>query len=334
MEENLGLLSVIIPAYNAERFIVNCVESVLAQTYKNIEVIIVNDNSTDHTGRICSELAAKYRQLKIINQKCGGPFSRNVGLKTASGEYIAFIDSDDYISPIMYETLINLLKKNNADIAICNRYRNINEKNDYENMDVEALGVHCYSGREATRHLLQETQYIKNTVWDKVYRKEVWKNLSFPQICHFEDAAVTYQLLYNSKKIVITEKQLYAYSIHEGSLTTSPWSYEKSECYYQVTEGCIEYFRSRNDVELEQAALYRHIQLGIESSEYMMRSNIIGQDEIQKLKKSVRNKYRLLNIERLGLSRKKTLKKKIEFVIFAISPKIFCKLKAVKNRWS
>ena len=122
MENNiLPLISVIIPVYNVEKYLRECLDSVLAQTYKNLEIILIDDGSPDNCGKICDEYAQKDNRIKVIHQvNQGVSAARNAGLKVATGEYIAFVDSDDFIKPDMYEYLYALISKEHADMAMCN----------------------------------------------------------------------------------------------------------------------------------------------------------------------------------------------------------------------
>lgn len=123
MKENLSnsLISVIIPVYNVENFLPKCLDSVLAQTYKNLEIILINDGSADNSGKICDEYAAKDKRIHVVHQENKGlSRARNTGLSLAKGKYIAFVDSDDYIDLDMYEYLYSLISKDNADMAMCN----------------------------------------------------------------------------------------------------------------------------------------------------------------------------------------------------------------------
>ena len=121
------LISVVVPIYNVEKYLKTCIETIIKQTYKNIEIILVNDGSTDNSLQICNEFKEKEKRIKVINKKNGGlSDARNIGLKKAKGKYICFIDSDDFINEKYIEELHSLIIKNNAQIAICS-FENVNE---------------------------------------------------------------------------------------------------------------------------------------------------------------------------------------------------------------
>ena len=212
MEKSNYKISVIVAVYNAEDYLCNCCNSILAQTYRNIELILVNDGSEDNSLAICKKIQASDKRVVVIDKENGGCYSAwNKGLDVATGDFIGFVDNDDYIQPQMYETLLDILIEQDADICACNRYRNVDNINDYCNMDLTNERICVFSGYDAVVHLLSDTQYIKPAMWDKLYKSSLFETLRFPNT-FFEDAAITYKLLYTSKKIAYTEKQLYAYS--------------------------------------------------------------------------------------------------------------------------
>lgn len=327
------LITVIIPAFNAEKYVYNCVMSVLNQSYKNIEIILVNDGSTDNTGVLCEQLAEKYNTIRVIHQDNLGPSAaRNAGLDIAKGKYIGFVDSDDYICRNMYEKLYKLILKYDCEIASCDRYRNINYRNDFENMKANSGNIHIFTGKQAVEHLFDETKYLKPAAWDKLYSKELWEKCRFPVYRYFEDAALTYKLFYSANRVIMTEDQLYAYSVHSGSMITSPWNEDKTECFKKVTNNAILFFEKKPDEVLKQAAIYWKLQFGIEACEKMLDSIEFKQNDYKCLIEDIKKAHSLLHLSCLNISLKKKIKKKIEFSFFVFCPRIFCKIKAIKNR--
>lgn len=211
------LISLIIPVYNVEKYLSKCLDSVVNQTYKNIEIIIINDGSTDSSLQICQEYKKKYSTIRLINQENNGIAAvRNIGLKEASGKYITFIDSDDYIDLDMIEKLYYFCKEKNADLVCCGTY--------YENENGKYYLKNCLSGEkeydnyEALEAMLL-SKGIDSSVWNKLYLKTLWDNISFPVGDIYEDLAVLYKLLYKSKKIVHIGMPKYHYIIRSGSIT-------------------------------------------------------------------------------------------------------------------
>ena len=180
MEKSNYKISVIVAVYNAEDYLCNCCNSILAQTYRNIELILVNDGSEDNSLAICKEIQASDKRVVVIDKENGGCYSAwNKGLDVATGDLIGFVDNDDYIQPQMYETLLDILIEQDADICACNRYRNVDNINDYCNMDLTNERICVFSGYDAVVHLLSDTQYIKPAMWDKLYKSSLFETLRF-----------------------------------------------------------------------------------------------------------------------------------------------------------
>ena len=288
-------ISIVIPIYNVEKYVKRCIDSVLAQTYKNIEIILVDDGSEDNCGEICDEYAKSNNYIKVLHQENSGlAAARNNGIKITTGDYIAFVDSDDYVLPQMYEILYKNMKNYDADISTCNRYRNINNKNDYENMDTDTEKIHVFTGQDAAKHLLSDTRFLKPAAW-----------------------------------VVASEKQLYAYSIRDNSIITSDWNKRKIESYYFVTNECINYFKNIKNTELEQAALYWCIQFGIEAYERMRKSSKLDKTYIKELISYIKEKRKQLHFRQLDFSLKKYIKKYVEYGLFTNTPYL---LYILKNR--
>lgn len=327
MERNAGIISIIVAVYNAEKYINECVQSILNQTYRDIQLILVNDGSVDNSQMMCEDIANIDNRVVVINKKNGGCYSAwNAGLNAATGEYIGFVDNDDYIVPEMYETMLELLLKHHADIVSCNRFRNVNEQNNYQKMDRTTERIHEYSGYEATKHLLCDTRYLKPAVWDKLYKRKVFETLRFPNT-FFEDAAVMYRLLFGATKIIASEKQLYAYSVRPGSMITSPWNMIKTRSYLDVTNSAIKFFEYKEEPVLLSASIYWQIQFGIEACERIIASDAAISDDYKAIMKCLRMHYRKLDLKLLKFDWKKYLKKKIEFSLFIKFPKLLCKMK-------
>lgn len=219
------LISVIIPIYKVENFLDECISSVASQSYKNLEIILVDDGSPDGCPAICDAWAKKDSRIKVIHKSNGGlSDARNAGLDIANGEYISFVDSDDWILPGMYEKMLFLIEKENADICACN-IRSCYP--DYE----EVWGSKEYfagKSEEILEMLYSDTKYPV-AAWNKLYKRECWKELRFPvgKIC--EDAFTTYQLVHNAERIVQMPEAFYCYRIRPQSIMTSAFSIKRMD---------------------------------------------------------------------------------------------------------
>ena len=209
------LISIIVPVYNVEQYVEKCVQSIINQTYKNLEIILVDDGSKDNSGHICDELKLKDDRIQVIHKQNGGlSDARNAGLKIAKGEYIGFVDSDDYIAEDMFETLYNLNKKYNSEISIVSFYEIYNGKviGVRDTKDLQEL-----SKTEAIKELLIDTN-IQSYAWNKLFKKELFEGLEFPTNKNFEDIATTLLLFEKANKVVLFEDPKYYYVRRDNSI--------------------------------------------------------------------------------------------------------------------
>ena len=209
------LISIIVPVYNVEKYIEKCIDSIINQTYKNLEIILVDDGSKDNSGKICDEYSKKDSRIKVIHKVNGGlSDARNHGLQIATGDYIGFVDSDDYIAEDMFETLYNLSEEKNADISIVSFYEYYNGK---------LIGVRdskeeiIMNKIEAIKELLIDNR-IQSYAWNKLFKKELFENQRFPTGKNFEDIATTLLLFEKSEKVVLYEEPKYYYLRRDDSI--------------------------------------------------------------------------------------------------------------------
>lgn len=212
-------VSIIVPVYNIESYLPACVESLLAQTLKEIEIILVNDGSTDKSGSLCEAFAKKSSKVKVIHQRNQGlSAARNTGIRNAKGSYIGFVDGDDWVSPKMYERLYNGAVKNQAQLAIC-RYEEVFECPQEKVTEGKERILTC---KEAQKEFF--LRKISESVCDKLFAADLWKNIVFPEGEINEDTEIVYQLIQNANKIVDIQRILYYYRKRDGSITRSGYS--------------------------------------------------------------------------------------------------------------
>jgi glycosyltransferase involved in cell wall biosynthesis len=235
-------LSLIIPIYKVEKYLNRCVDSIINQTYTNLEIILVDDGSPDNCGIICDKYAVSDSRIKVIHKPNGGlSDARNAGLDVATGEYIGFIDSDDFIHPGMYENLLKRAGKYNADIAQCSFRRVTGDEM------VEAT----QSDNEKVISNLEALDYIYTpfcvdyiVAWNKLYKKELFDNLRFPKSKIHEDEFTTYKLFYRSRIIVICDKKYYYYFQSPNSIIRSNFNVKKLD-YAEAMEERIAFFKEK-----------------------------------------------------------------------------------------
>lgn len=266
------LISIIVPVYNVEKYLNNCIKSIIGQTYKNIEIILVDDGSTDNSSKICDDYAKKDKRIKVIHQKNSGlSEARNIGIKNASGTYIGFVDSDDYIAKDMFEYLFKLVKTNHADISICNYSMVTEYTNEDKSKNIEKEKIKILDSKDALKELLSEKR-IQNYAWNKLYKKSLFENLSYPAKMKMEDLGTTYKLFLKAKKIILSNQKKYFYlqrpesilnnpdsTLHINNLTLSLERYNYLNSLYptllendlNMIKKILEFYRTKDDAVYE-----------------------------------------------------------------------------------
>lgn len=215
------VITVVVPIYNVEKYLERCVDSILAQTFQDIEVILVDDGSPDNCAALCDEYARKDTRVRVIHKENGGlSDARNAGMDTAKGEYLCFIDSDDFIDPEMLQILYQLLTDNQADISICG-VRNCFESGAYEQCPDERQFV--LSGEEALKQTLMGRE-LAGTICNKLIRRGLCREHRFIKGRTYEDAFFMPELLLQAKTVAVTTKSFYNYWHRSGSITTKPFT--------------------------------------------------------------------------------------------------------------
>ncbi len=226
-------LSVIMPVYKAEEYIYKAVDSILNQTYANLEVILVDDGSPDNCGKICDEYAEKDSRVKVIHKKNGGQAdARNFGIEAASGEFIGFVDSDDYIEPYMYQEMIDYMQQNSLDI-VCGDTKQIKGKKiKFKPRHKENL---IWNKNEAICENLSGS--LDNAVTNKIYKRKVIGDIRFPKGRVYEDVATIYKFIYNADRVGYLAKGYYYYIKRKGStISTSFNSKSRYDCFVGYIE--------------------------------------------------------------------------------------------------
>ena len=233
------LISVIIPVYGVEPYLRRAVDSVLRQTYSNLEIILVDDGSPDGCPAICDAYAAKEARVRVIHKENGGlSDARNAGLDVAGGDYIAFLDSDDYYAPFFIEVLYKELLKNDAQVALC-PYEVTDAMEPSQGPDFAARKKQ-YADGEVDCPVYDRGQMLLNqydalcsdatyfiVAWNKLYKASLWKGVRYPKGKIHEDSYTTYKAYLLSDKVVYVNKHLYMYRQRSNSIMSSKWSRER-----------------------------------------------------------------------------------------------------------
>lgn len=235
---NEPLISVIVPVYNVEKYLENCVNTLVKQTYRNIEILLINDGSTDASGSLCEELAQKDERIKVFHKPNGGlSDARNYGVEKANGDYIGFVDSDDYVHELMYEKLLDAIITSNADMSECTVTRV------YKNTTIDFYNGNPFKMEVDAKKYLEEyllNQRVYGSAWCKLIKADIARKVKFSVGKIYEDAYYSLDLIKILKKIVIISDSLYFYFIREGSITTKPFSHKDMD-YIEIVDKLEKY---------------------------------------------------------------------------------------------
>ena len=231
----MDLISVIVPVYNVEKYLHKCIKSILDQTYKNLEIILVNDGSKDNSGMICDEFAKIDSRVKVIHQlNQGASVARNVGIDVSNGDYIGFVDSDDFIEPDMYELLLKNLLKNKVDVSICGIKNIDSNSNGIDVFDSTPEIYKVFSTYEAMESLC-ENKTINFSFNTKLFKKCLFEKFRFREGIIFEDMDLMYKIIDISNSVFYTSAPKYNYVFQSSSTLHQPFSKKRldSICVYK-----------------------------------------------------------------------------------------------------
>ncbi len=255
---NMPKVSVIAAFYNVEAFADKCIRSICEQDLEDIEIILIDDGSVDRSGDICDEYALKDPRITVIHQENQGLSAvRNKGIAVAKGEYIGFVDGDDFINKKMYSEMYRIITENNADIAVCARevvkeYEINDSKDFFEEQEPEEITV--FNSTEALKEMFEYKKFWVEA-WDKLYKKELFEGILYPEGKTREGVYTTYKIFDKAHKVVYTNQKLYAYVQRKGSIVHATFSKRNFDGLYAYDE-MIPHFRNAEE-ELKKKLYYR-----------------------------------------------------------------------------
>ena len=312
-------ISVIVPIFNTAEYLHKCIYSIKNQSYKNLEIILVNDGSTDHSLDICNKFAENDKRIIIIDKENGGvSTARNTGLDIASGDYIGFVDADDYIDKDMYKVLIETSIKNNADIVECG----INVINgEYQPGLPFPYRDAVFSGNYECSKSFLVGQNTANANWNKLYRREIFNDIRFPTYSYSEDFWINAKAFYQCQKKVTIKDRYYFYLQHEKSITNSPFREEMLESI-QTGKEIYKFFQDRFEDLCPYIALSTVMQIIVL---YILLKKT-GPKEMKKkyfnlLIREFKNYYELIHGE--AYENIKFTKKHIVLILFNFNPELY-----------
>ena len=247
-------ISIIIPVYNVEDYLPKCLNSLIYQTYQNLEIILVDDGSPDKCGKICDWYANKDKRIHVIHKKNEGVArARNDGIEYATGDYISFIDSDDWIAKDAYEVLYQGLKKYHADCAVGGCVKVIDKDGHLMFEQKPHSKVKCETAAEAMKKVL----LVGSAVWNRLFKRQVFEQIRFPLDRINDDEVVALHAYAECSKIVFLNKDTYYYRIRQNSITTSKFSIRNVDCYYNSIDNLN--FIKQKMPDLIECAEYKYI---------------------------------------------------------------------------
>ena len=230
-------ISVIIPVYNVEKYLHQCIDSVIHQTYRNLEIIVVDDGSTDNCSKICDDYANNDKRIKVVHKENGGVSSaRNTGLALATGDWIGWLDSDDWVEPDMYEYLLKNAILYDSDVSICSQYEYY--KNCRRIIGWDQIKV---LNTEKALELLMKNDNMQNILWDKLWKRTLFEDITFPVGRTYEDLAVIYRLFEKAEKLVCLPKPKYNHRQRTGSIMADISLANRINHYISSKERCEEF---------------------------------------------------------------------------------------------
>ena len=238
--QNDSLISIIVPVYNVESYLPYCLESISNQTYTHFEAILVDDGSTDNSGKLCDRLSAQHHQIITIHKKNGGlSDARNAGLDIARGKFITFIDSDDELGDDTLESLVKFMEDHDeCDILEYEAWIH------YDTPQQHLIGLNEKAYNDMSEYWCSDKAYTHTYAWNKLYRKELFNNILYPEGFIYEDIATTYKIIWKSSTVYYLPKTLYYYRLRPGSIVaedsnTSKWSEMRiAQCRDLWNSGC------------------------------------------------------------------------------------------------
>lgn len=238
-------ISVIVPVYNVEKYLRRCIDSIIGQNYDNMEIILVDDGSTDSSGKICDDYGRSDTRIIVIHKDNGGLSSaRNAGIKIATGEYLCFVDSDDYVDKNILQKLISTALKNDADMCLCD-FEYVYENADICKLIKQSLGERqAISEKEYWHEFAVSGNPVYIVAWNKLYKRYIFEDVRYPEGLLHEDEAVIHKIVEKCKKISIISDRLYYYVQRENSITNKNIAIENL-CYINFVYDRIMYFKEK-----------------------------------------------------------------------------------------
>lgn len=316
----MDLISVIVPVYKVEDFLERCVNTIRRQTYRNLEIILVDDGSPDNCGSMCDAYAAEDSRIRVIHQKNGGlSNARNSGIDSAKGAYLAFVDSDDFITEDFIEVLYHACKDTDSDIAQC-KYEYVSG-NEITKAKIPGE-IKELTGKKMLLGMYEHEGAYNVVAWNKLYKRELFWEIRYPDGRIHEDEATTYRLFYIAKKAAFVQRYLYGYYTASPSITRDSFNLKRLDWAWALEER-IRFYENKGETELLCLTLKAYadgvIDLYYKCAEFIPNSGTEQKELKEKLKAAALKLRSCKNVP---------VRTRIGYQIFACSPKWYQKLLA------
>ena len=293
-------ISVIVPIYNVEKYLKKCLDSIINQTFKEFEIILVDDGSTDNSEMICKEYRRKDSRIVYLKKNNGGlSDARNYGLDYANGEYVAFIDSDDYLEKNFLEFLYRAIRTSKSEVAVCGFVIEYEDEKNLQDVSLHEDNV-TITGKDLLHRVMKyKDGYSYVVAWNKLYKRELFDNIKFAKGKVYEDEWINYPLFWNVDKVYLLDKKLYHYVQRTGSIKNSRMSLKKIESMNEMLKDRILFYKDK-DIKLFILAniRYRNWLINTLCRNKSMLSNEIITEWQEEFRKSVKNTRKIDKKER------------------------------------
>lgn len=313
------LITVIIPVYMVETYLDRCVNSIVNQTYENLEIILVDDGSKDNCPALCDRWEQKDKRIRVIHRENGGlSAARNSGIDAAKGEYLAFVDSDDFVSKEFIEVLYQACKHNGSQIAQC-RYEYVDGDVMTKDKQEVTEPMEVFSGKEMIKGMSWRDGAYNVVAWNKLYHKSMFEGVRYPEGRIHEDEATTHKLFYKAEKVAFVYRFLYGYYTGGTSITRDKFSLKRLDWEWAVRNR-LTFLKERKETEI-LIPMYKIYMDGTIDLYYKVWEILQDKEKANELKAQLKSTYK--ELKKYGGT---PLKTRIGYGIFLINPMLYKKL--------
>lgn len=284
------LISVIVPIYNVEKYLEKSIRSIMEQTYKELEIILVDDGSSDHCPQICDQFAKEDSRVQVIHKKNGGlSDARNKGIKHALGEYLVFIDSDDYIAPNMIEQLYQRIIWDHSDMALCN-IAFVDEKGEFLQYDSSQVEDSVVDEEQFWREYYGDNHIYCVVAWNKLYSRRIFEGIQYEEGKKHEDEFIIHKIVSQCKRISFLKEKYYYYVKHPNSIMNNNFSVKNLD-YSEAFFNRSRYFRKNKQQELAEVNLIGSIGAMQAGYRVLNKKDKLVRDRLRELHMQYRHEY-------------------------------------------